>query len=189
MSKEFLHDRERALEEVFFAEQDKALLRRLKEADEKKSKKEALAAASGITDDTVLEKLVGFGVDAATVAALSLAPLVLVAWADGEVDARERAAVLSAAAEVGVEEHGQGRQLLERWLANRPPPHLITAWTDYIRAISPRLNEVDKKQLKSDLLDRAHKVAGAAGGLLGIGSRTSSVEKEMLARLEKAFHA
>ena len=31
--------------------------------------------------------------------------------------------------------------------------------------------------------------AGVAGGLLGIGSRTSLVEKEMLARLEKAFSA
>jgi hypothetical protein len=37
MSKEFLRDREHALEEVFFAQQDQALLRRLKEADEKKS--------------------------------------------------------------------------------------------------------------------------------------------------------
>jgi len=189
MTKEFLRDRERALEDVFFAQQDEALLRRLKEADEKKSKKEALAAASGVTDDTVLEKLVAFGMDASTLAALTLAPLVLVAWADGEVDARERAAVLSAASEVGVEESGQGRKLLERWLANRPPPHLITAWTDYIRAISPRLDEAAKRQLKADLLDRAHKVAGAAGGILGVGSKTSSVEKEMLARLEKAFHA
>ena len=58
---------------------------------------------------------------------------------------------------------------------------------DYIRAISPKLTEVAKRQLKSDLLDRAHKVAGVAGGFLGIGSTTSSVEKEMLARLEKAF--
>ena len=189
MSKEFLRDREHALEEVFFAQQDQALLRRLKEADAKKSQKEALAAASGITDDAVLEKLVAFGVDAATVAALSLAPLVLVAWADGEVDARERDAVLSAAAEVGVEERGAGRQLLDRWLATRPPPQLLAAWTDYIRAISPRLDDAAKRQFKSDLLDRAHKVAGAAGGLLGVGSRTSSVEKEMLARLDKAFHA
>ncbi len=189
MSKEFLGDRERALEEVFFAEQDQALLRRLKEADAKKSQKEALAAASGITDDAVLEKLVAFGVDAATVAALSLAPLVLVAWADGEVDTRERDAVLSAATELGVEERGAGRQLLDRWLATRPPPELLAAWTDYIRAISPKLDDAAKQRLKSDLLDRAHRVAGAAGGLLGVGSRTSSAEKEMLARLEKAFHA
>ena len=187
MSKDFLGDRDRAVEEGFFAQQDQALLRRLKEADAKKSNKDALASASGIADDALLERLAALGVDASTVAALSLAPLVLVAWADGAVDAREREAVHAAAAEVGVDEQGAGRQLLDRWLATRPPEHLIGAWTDYIHAISPSLSAADKRRLKSDLLDRANKVAGAAGGLLGIGSRTSSVEKEMLARLEKAF--
>ena len=54
-----------------------------------------------VADDAVLEKLANFGMDASTLAALSLAPLVLVAWADGEVDAKERDAVLAAAAEVG----------------------------------------------------------------------------------------
>jgi hypothetical protein len=189
MSKEFLGDRERALEEVFFAQQDQALLRRLKEADAKKSKKDALAAASGIADDALLDRLVALDVDASTVAALSLAPLVLVAWADGQVDAREREAVHAAASEIGVDEKGAGRQLLDRWLATRPPQHLISAWTDYIHAISSRLGEAEKRRLKADLLDRAHKVAGAAGGLLGIGSRTSSVEKDMLSRLDKAFLA
>jgi hypothetical protein len=58
MSKDFLHERERALEEAFFAEQDQALLRRLRDADAKRTKKQALAEASGITDDAVLEKLV-----------------------------------------------------------------------------------------------------------------------------------
>jgi hypothetical protein len=187
MSRDFLRDRERALEEAFFAQQDQALLRRLRDADTKTSKKAALSELSGIADDAVLEKLVALGVEGATVAALSLVPLVLVAWADGQVDVRERDAVLAAAAEVGVEERGAGRQLLDRWLTTRPPPHLIVAWTDYIRAISPRLSDAAKRQLKSDLLGRAHKVAGVAGGLLGVGSRTSSVEKEMLARLEKAF--
>ena len=39
MSKEFLGDREHALEEVFFAQQDQVLLRRLRQADAAKSKK------------------------------------------------------------------------------------------------------------------------------------------------------
>ncbi len=97
--------------------------------------------------------------------------------------------MLSAAAELGVEEYGAGHQMLERWLATRPPPQALTAWMDYMRAISPRLNDAAKRQLKSDFLDRAHKVAGAADTFLGIGSKASSVEKEMLARLEKAFSA
>ena len=189
MSKEFLRDRQRALEDVFFVQQNQALRRSLKEAEEKNSKKDALAAASGVTDDAVLEKLVALGMDASTLAALTLAPLVLVAWADGTMHEKEREAALSAAAEVGVEKGSASHQLLERWLSTKPPPQLLAAWTDYVHAITPTLSEQRKQQLKADLLDRAHKVAGAAGGILGVGSKTSSVEKEMLARLEKAFHA
>ena len=189
MTKEFLRDREHALEEAFFAEQDRALLRRLKEADTKKSKKEALAAACGITDDALLEKLVSQGVDGATVAALSLVPLVLVAWADGKVEDKEREAVVAAASETGVEERGAGRQLLDRWLATRPSPQLLATWTDYVRAISPTLSDGARQQLKSDLLGRARQVADAAGGLLNVGWKTSPAEKEVLAKLEKAFSA
>ena len=189
MSKDFLRDREHALEEAFFAQQDQELLRRLKEADDKKSKKEALSAASGITDGAVLEKLVALGLDGATVAALSLVPLVLVAWADGELDAKERGAVLSAAAEAGVEEGGAAHQLLNRWLATRPSPQLLATWTDYVRAISPTLSDGARQQLKSDLLGRARQVADAAGGLLNVGWKTSPAEKEVLAKLEKAFSA
>lgn len=187
MSKEFLGDRERALEEAFFAQQDEALLRRLREADAAKSKKEALSAVSGIADDAVLNKLVALGVESAAVAALSVIPLVLVAWADGELDAKERGAVLSAAAEAGIDEKGAGYQLLSRWLATKPPPQLLATWTDYIRAISPTLNEGARRDLKANLLGRARKVAEAAGGFLGAGWKTSPAEKDVMARLEKAF--
>ena len=189
MSKEFLGDREHALEEVFFAQQDQALLRRLREADAAKSKKEALSTASGITDEKVLGELVALGVDSATVAALSLVPLVLVAWADGELDAKERGAVLAAAAEAGVTEGGAGHQLLGRWLATRPPHNLLAAWTDYIRAVSSTMTEQGRRDFKSDILDRARKVAESAGGFLGAGWKTSPVERDVLARLEKAFAA
>ena len=189
MSKEFLGDRKQALEEAFFAQQDEALLRRLREAEASKSKKQALSAASGIADDAVLEKLVALGVDSAAVAALSLAPLVLVAWADGSLDDKERGAVLSAAAEAGVEEGGPGHQLLGRWLGTKPPATLLATWTDYIRAISPTLSDRARQDLKSDLLGRAQKVAEAAGGILGAGWKTSPAEKDILSRLEKAFSA
>jgi hypothetical protein len=189
MSKDFLHDRERALEEAFFAQQDEALLRRLREADAKKSKKEALFAASGISDDAVLEKLVALGIDGAAVAALSLVPLVLVAWADGDIDAKERGAALSAAVEAGVDRQGAGYQLLERWLTTKPPSNLLATWTDYIHAITATMTEQGKRELKADLLGRARSIAEAAGGILGAGWKTSPAEKDMLARLERAFSA
>lgn len=189
MSKEFLGDRKHALEEAFFAKQDEALLRRLREAEATKSRKEALFAASGIADDAVLEKLVALGVDGAAVAALSLVPLVLVAWADGSIDAKERSAALAAAVDAGVDRQGSGYQLLERWLTVHPPAQLLATWTDYIRAITATMDDQARRDLKSDLLGRARTVAEAAGGLLGAGWKTSPAEKDVLAKLEKAFSA
>src|SRR5690242_6516966 len=80
MEREFLEDRRRGLEEAFFAQHDAALLRRLREAGEAKAKREALAAASGITDDALLDRLVALGISSETLTALSLIPMVAVAW-------------------------------------------------------------------------------------------------------------
>ena len=188
MSREFLNERRVALEAAFFAEQDARLLQRLKAADEAKTKKEALAAASGISDGAVLDELVALGIDGNTLAALSLAPLVAVAWADGEPDEKERGAVLSAAAKAGLGEGDVGRELLDRWLKTRPPPELFAAWKDYVRATAGLLDEGARRALRAELLDRARSVAEATGGTLGIG-RVSPAEDAVLERLAKAFSA
>jgi DnaJ-domain-containing protein 1 len=102
MNQEFLSERRKALEEAFFANQNKTLLQRLRETDAARQKKAALAAASGISDDNVLEKLVALNIGSDTLTALSLVPIVKMAWADGAIDDKERKAALSAAAEIGL---------------------------------------------------------------------------------------
>ena len=59
--------------------------------------KEALSEASGITNDSILENLFRLGIDAEMVAALQLVPLLEVVWAAGELDEKEKQAVLKAA--------------------------------------------------------------------------------------------
>ena len=136
MEKEFLEDRRRGLEEAFFAEHDAALRRRLREAGEAKAEREALSAASGITDTALLERLVALGISSETLTALSVIPMVAVAWADGKVDELERRAVLSGAERLGVARGEAGYELLEGWLGRRPPRELLPAWRDYIAALS-----------------------------------------------------
>lgn len=189
MSNDFLDDRRRALEEAFFAKQGQDWLRQQREAGETKVRTGALAAASGITDVTLLERLVGLGLNNNSMVALSLVPLVVVAWADGSLDERERAALLSAAAEAGVERQGESYQWLSKWLAEQPPPQLLDTWTDYIRATSGTLAPDAREALKSDLLGRARRVAEAAGGFLGIGRKISAAEEAVLERLTRAFSA
>ena len=66
MHGEFLSDRKKGLEEAFFAEQDAALRRRLRDADTAKAKRDALFAASGIADAAALDELVALGITAET---------------------------------------------------------------------------------------------------------------------------
>ena len=94
VSNEILGGSRIALEEAFFARENAKLRQQLRDLDDTKRKKEALSAASGIANDAVLEKLAALNISSETVAALALVPLIAIAWADGSIDDKERAAVL-----------------------------------------------------------------------------------------------
>src|SRR5687768_5091475 len=113
MTKEFLGNRRVSFEEMFFAKQDAKVLAQLREEGERKAAVESLARASGIENSDLLERLVALGIDAKSWTALSLVPLVEVAWADGSIDEKERAAVLAAASEHGLHRTSPGYVLLE----------------------------------------------------------------------------
>ncbi len=187
MTNEILGERRRALEEAFFAKHNEALRQRLRAADEATSRKAALAASSGITDEAVLDELVALDLTPDTLAALWLVPLVLVAWADGTLERPERNAILDAAREAGLDREPAIRQLLEQWLAQRPAATLETAWTDYIHAITGTMEPARQQALKSELVGRARRVAEAAGGFLGLVNRVSTDEAAVLHKLEQAF--
>ena len=115
---------------------------------------------------------------------MSLAPLVLVAWADGKLDEAERRAVMSAANSEGIETLSLG--LLEDWLSQQPGPVLKEAWISYIGALADQLSPDELRGLESSVMGRAEKVAKAAGGVLGL-DRISTSEHAMLKDLRAAF--
>src|SRR5512134_2798409 len=100
------------LEEAFFARENARLLEQLRTRSRQKQQREELSEALQITDEGLLDHLIQLGVEPATVLALTLAPLAVVAWAGGEIHAKEREAVLQAAADHGVEPGSPGCQLL-----------------------------------------------------------------------------
>jgi hypothetical protein len=187
MKPESFSGRRRELEDKFFAQRDQELLKALREKAALRERKEALAEASGITDEDLLDQLQQLDIGAETLAALSLVPLIAVAWADGSIDLKERRAVLSAAEQKGIGTADPGYQLLERWLQQQPDPALLTAWMEYVSTLSQTLSEAALNALKEDLLGRARAVAEAAGGLLGLGNRVSKSEQAVLGELEQAF--
>jgi len=182
-SRDRLDERGRALEEVFYRNDPGpwSELRRREAAAA-----EALAEASGLADPALLARLAGLGIRAETLAALTLIPLVEVAWADGKMDAREKAAVLSGAESTGIDSESPSHGLLRLWLEDRPAPDLVAIWREFIAALCLELSAAERRRLRSRVVDRARRVAEAAGGILGLG-HVSAEEEAVLADLERAF--
>jgi hypothetical protein len=181
-----LEERGRALENQFFDKENKAKIAAMKEKLEAQQTREELRKASGMSDDAVLDKLVELGLRANTIAALSLVPLIAVAWADGEIQDNERTAILQGAHGKGLEQGTDGYDLLQTWLKARPSDELFEAWESYIKALASQLNEEQNRLLKNQIVGFAKMVATAAGGLLGFG-KVSGSEEKALQRIEAAF--
>ena len=187
MSDEFLGDRKKALEESFFAKQNAELAAKLRAERHKKEAKAALAEASNIRDDALLDRLVDLELGADTWTALSLIPLVEVAWADGVLDPKERGAILEAAVAVRVMPGKPAFELLETWLSARPEAELLATWAEYIVGLCNHLDDSATELLKEEILGGARRVGEAAGGFFGFGKKISDAEQTVIDQLEKAF--
>lgn len=182
----FCENSRRDLEDQFFLKQDQKLLEELRAMQQMQETRESLARISGIKDTEVLDKLVSLNIRPETLAALTLVPLVEMAWADGSVDAKEKQAVLTAAAQHGFAQDSQDYRLLSLWLEHRPSDALLTAWVHYIKGLCQLLRPHERATLKHDLLDHAEAVARASGGILGFASVSAS-ERKIMDLLESAF--
>ncbi len=189
MSEKVLGDRRKALEEEFFQKENERLRTELREKQEREGARAALSEVSRIHDFATLDRLIELGVNADTFAALSLVPLVEVAWANGHVEPKEREALERAARDLGIDQRHPAFGLFDHWLVHRPDGAMLEAWTTYVEALCEDLTAAQIAGLKDDLLDRARGVAEAAGGFLGLGSRISAEEEKMLGILAHAFEA
>lgn len=183
----FLAKRGKVLEDEFFHKENQRLIEKLRQMKRMEESKEALAEASGITSDAILESVLELNIHAQTVAALAIVPLIEVAWADGHLDEKERQAILAAAHASGLQKGHAAYELLESWLAHQPQPKLLKTWGHYIQELCGQLNQEERKSLEVYLLGRARSVAEASGGFLGLGFKVSRAEADVLQTLEKAF--
>ena len=190
MANSGIEERGRSLEEAFFKKQHAEQLEKLRLKQEHEETRRALVEASGIDDDPdLIDRLVAIGIHAETLAALTLIPLVEVAWADGHVDERERKAILKAAESSKIEPGSPSHELLLIWTQDRPAPEMMTSWKDYIRALCAELSDEQKQHLEERIVGRARTVAEAAGGFLGFGAKVSAAEEAVLQELQQTFRA
>ena len=121
-----------------------------------------------------------------TLAALSIVPLIKVAWADGTLDDKERNAILAAAEKAGIYSGSLGYLLLDNWMNENPDAALYDTWADYVHTLCENLERDELIAIRDQLLSQAHRVAQASGGFTKKGA-TSEVESQVLAELERTF--
>lgn len=138
-----------------------------------------------LPDASLIERLAQVGITGSTAAALTLVPVLHVAWADGKIQQREREAILGGGGECGIVVP-ECKQLLEHWLEHRPKPGMFTAWSALAAALAATLTSGDVDQLSFELVELARTVAKAAGGIMGIG-RISGAEDKALVAVAAAF--
>jgi hypothetical protein len=187
-SSDSFRQREMALEDAFFKERDRQLLEKLRGELSSKEERFKVGHVTGIVEEKVLDDLVKAGVRAETLAAVSLIPLVEVAWCDGSVAPEEREAVLNGAIAYGIHPDSAAYALLKRWLEEHPDPRIVTAWKEYVHELARVSPKETIAAMKSKMLDRATRVAAAAGGFLGLAT-ISKHEHAKIEELAKAWDA
>jgi hypothetical protein len=178
--------REIGLEEAFFLERDQQLMDKLRDELAALETQQKLSHVTGIAEEHVLINLVQAGVRPESLTAVMLVPLVEVAWCDGSVAQGERDAVLNAAVAQGIHPHSAAYGLLKSWLDNRPDPKIIIGWKEYVHELAKITPRETIAAMKKNMLDRAHRVAAAAGGFLGL-STVSRHEQAKIDELAKAW--
>ncbi len=177
----------RRLEDLFFLQNDARLIEQRRKLEQMQHTQAALAEVSDIRNPDVLKRLVELEITPDLLATLAVVPLVEVAWADGDVDERERAAALAGAEGTGMAKGSVDYALLDEWLKLRPPAKLLQAWVHYVQGLCESLSAAEREGLREDLLRRARRVAEASGGFLGLTSRISLDEQAMLDKMAAAF--
>lgn len=174
------------LEEIFFAEHNARLLDELRRKAEHEERREMLRRVVAIDEVAFLDHLIALGIGPEQALVLRLIPLVFVAWADGQIDKREREAILNAAARQGLAAEEMAREILGDWLERRPDKRILQMWKDYVGHIWDKFTAAEQLEMRKNLFEATQDVARAAGGVLGL-ARISGAEQAMLDEIEQTF--
>ncbi|MBL8900850.1 MAG: hypothetical protein JNM84_24675 [Planctomycetes bacterium] len=183
---DILGDRRRALEDQFFADQDKKLLEKMRKELHALEEKKKLTHVSGIVEEKVLGDLLSVGVRAETLAAVRLIPMIETAWSDGSITAEERREILKLAHENGMQAGTAAHDLLEKWLERRPLGQVFESWKEYVVELHKVMPRESFQKLRDQALERCRAVAGASGGFMGLG-RISNAEADKIDEIVRAL--
>jgi len=181
---DLMKQRERAFEADYFRKQDEKLLAKLRERAGLQEIAKALAAKMRIDDVALMHRVSQLGLDRDTGAAILLAPLVQVAWAEGEVTQREREVVFEIAEARGVTRGTPAHKQLEAWLKTRPSDEVFEIALEVLRVAEGVLTPAEREARIKEVVRACELVARASGGglgrLLGLSSGIDGAEASVL---------
>jgi tellurite resistance protein len=182
--RDLLRERERGEEADYFRKQDAKLLEKMRERAQLGEIAQALAAKLRIDDAELLRRVRELGLTQETGAAILLAPLIQVAWAEGEVSEAEHDVVLELAASRGIEPGTPAHGKLLEWLRERPSNTVFETAMEVMKVGFSVLPPAERDESIQGLVDACRRVATASGGgltrLIGIGDGVSRDESEVL---------
>lgn len=138
-------------------------------------------------EQEIIESLTALGLSRGEYAYVQLLPLVQVAWAEGQVEAGERKAIIDYLRAIGLAQSGGPH--LERWLSSPLTEKAYASAQRLLVNLAYRYEGVDPQLNLSTLprvLEGCNSVAHASGGFLGMG-RASAVEKRVIDDIKEAF--
>jgi len=182
-----LGDREKALEEAFFRDANAKLIEALRARRAEAEQLDALSKALGIANESVLSPLRQLGIRVESVAALVLAPLFAVAWADHQLDDNERRQLIAAEKHYGIDPHSDAGKLLASWLEARPHESLLEAWFGYAQELCKTLQPDVREGLRKEIVERARHIARGFEKTFLRGQGIKRAEADVLAKVEAAF--
>ena len=183
MADDAMARRGKGLEEEYFHRKEKELIEKLRKRREAEAQVQELAEASGIPNEDILKTLQELGYTRDTVSLLHLVPLVSVAWADNKVSGPEREMILEAAQVHGIAEDSAAFAQLNDWLTKRPTDEFFDHTLHVIADLAGSEGATERLVDREKLLELSTRVAAAAGGILGLGSKISAEEQALLDRL------
>ena len=167
MTKDMFRDRARGEEEAYFRRQDARLIEKLRQKAQFSEIAHALAEKLHADEPSLLKRIQKLGVTLDTGSAFILAPLVEVAWIDGEVSHAERDTILQIAKQHGVEPGSADYHQLLDWLAHRPSDEVFRTALEAIRIGLSILPPDESEQRIATMIKACEDVAQAAGGIAG----------------------
>ncbi|HZS08807.1 MAG TPA: TerB family tellurite resistance protein [Blastocatellia bacterium] len=189
MSEKTFKKWERSKEEEYFHKKEQELIGKMRQRQAEADERRQMAVATGVADEEVLNDLQGLGYTRETVSLLHLAPLVQVAWVDGQVQTNEREQLIQIARLRGITEGSSADRQLAEWLDERPSEeffqrtlHIVHAMLD---ALSPAYSEASRR----DLVAFAIAIAAASGGILGLGDKISDEERAAITRIARELES